>query len=276
MGTPVIRQETLRAEPARWLPSLERLWTYRELLWLLTLRELKAKHRQTVLGIGWALVQPVAMMLVFTALFSVFVRVPLEGIPYAAFAYSGLICWLFLSNSLSTGTSSLVTNMNLITKASFPREVIPLSVIMTTAFDLLIGLVLLAVLLLVYGVQPSITWLAVPVIVVVQLAFTIGLVLWSSAFNVLKRDLGSLLPLLLQIWMWLSPVVYPASVIPEGYKGLYMLNPVAMLLESFRSAIFLGAVPWSLLLPASVAAALLLVSGYVYFKSVELRFADVM
>jgi lipopolysaccharide transport system permease protein len=262
---------------ARTQGRVSRLVAYRELLWLLTLRELKAKHRQTLLGVGWALLQPIAMMVVFTAVFSVFVRVPVAGMPYAAFAYSGLICWLFLANSVAAGTSSLISNMNLITKAAFPREVIPLATILTAGFDFLIGLALLAVLVLALGVPPTGAWLAVPLIAAVQVALIVGLVLWSSALNVLRRDLGSLLPLALQIWMFLSPVVYPVSVIPEPYRAVYMLNPAAMLLEAYRSAIFLGSVPVAeSLAPAAVVAGLALVSGYAYFKSVESRFADVM
>lgn len=277
-----MRGRDLAAQPPAVGPSgptgrLARLLDYRDLLWLLTLRELKARHRQTMLGIGWALAQPVAMMLVFTAIFSVFVKVPVEGMPYAAFAYSGLICWLFLANALSAGTGSLVANMNLITKASFPREVIPLSALLTAGFDFAIGLVLLAGLVVAFGITPTVAWLAVPAVALIQILFTAGLVLWSSALNVLKRDLGSLLPLLLQVWMFLSPVVYPLSVIPDSFKGLYMLNPMAMLLEAYRETLFLGRVPLAgCLAPALVVACVTLVSGYAYFKSVEVRFADIM
>ena len=257
--------------------QLSRLLAYRDLLWLLTLRELKARHRQTVLGIGWVLLQPVAMMLVFTVVFSVFVRVPVEGMPYAAFAYSGLIAWLFLANSVATGTASLVNNMNLITKANFPREIIPLSVILTMGFDFLVGFVLLGVLAVALGVRPNPAWSAIPMIMVIQVAFTTGLVLWASALHVLRRDLGSVLPLLLQSWMYLSPVVYPVTVIPESYRAIYMVNPAAMLLEAYRGALFFGSVPVaSTMLPAAVLAVVLLASGYAYFKSVETRFADVM
>jgi lipopolysaccharide transport system permease protein len=254
-----------------------RLLAYRDLLWLLTLRELKARHRQTLLGVGWAVLQPLAMMLIFTAVFSVFVRVPVEGMPYAAFAYSGLICWLLLANSLSAGTSSLVANMNLITKANFPREVIPLSIMLTMGVDFLIGLGLLGILAMALGVRPTLAWLAVPGIIIVQLLMTAGLVLWSSALHVLRRDLGTLMPLLLQGWMFLSPVVYPVTVIPEPYRPVYMLNPVAMLLDAYRGALFFDSVPvMSTVVPTAAVACVLLISGYAYFKAVEPRFADVM
>jgi lipopolysaccharide transport system permease protein len=256
---------------------LTRLFSYRGLLWTLALGELKARHRQTLLGMFWALAQPVAMMLVFTVVFSVFVRVPVEGTPYALFAYTGLVSWLFFANLLSTGILSVVANMNLVTKAGFPREVIPLSKVVTIGFDFLVGLALLGILLAVYGIP--ITWaiLAVPAIVVIQVMFATGLVLLGSAAYVLQRDIGSLLPLLLQIWMFLSPVVYPVSLIPDQYRSLYMLNPMATIIEAYRSAILMGTAPsLALMTPALVIASVVLAAGYAYFKTVEPRFADVM
>ncbi len=256
---------------------LARLFRYRGLLWTLAVGELKARHRQTLLGMFWALAQPVAMMLVFTIVFSVFVRVPIQGVPYTLFAYTGLVSWLFFSNLLSSGVLSVVANMNLVTKAGFPREVIPLSKVVTIGFDFLVGLALLGVLLIVYGIP--ITWaiLAVPAIVVIQVMFATGLVLLGSAVYVLQRDLGSLLPLLLQVWMFLSPVVYPVSLIPDEYRSLYLLNPMAPIIEAYRSAILIGTAPsLASMVPALVVACGMLVAGYTYFKAVELRFADVM
>lgn len=256
---------------------LVRLLRYRELLWLLARSELKARHRQTLLGMLWALVQPVSMMLVFLAVFSVFVRVPVEGVPYAVFAYLGLWSWLFFSNSIATGMPSVVGNMNLVTKASFPREVIPLSKILVVGFDFLVSSTVLWALLIAYGIPIASAWLAVPGIVMIQLMFTAGLVLLGSALYVLRRDVAALLPLGLQIWMFLSPVVYPVTVIPEQYRTLYMLNPMAMILEAYRSAMFLGTFPApGLVVPAATVACLVLIAGYAYFKAVELRFADVM
>ena len=259
------------------MQHLTRLISYRGLLWVLALGELKARHRQTLLGIFWALAQPVAMMLVFTVVFSVFVRVQVEGVPYALFAYTGLVSWLFFANLVSSGVLSVVANMNLVTKAGFPREVIPLSKVVTIGFDFLVGLALLGVLLIVYGIP--ITWaiLAVPAIVLIQVMFATGLVLLGSAAYVLQRDLGSLLPLLLQIWMFLSPVVYPVSLIPEAYRSLYLLNPMAAIIEAYRSVILMGTVPSLVsIAPAFVIACAVFAAGYAYFKSVELRFADVM
>lgn len=259
------------------MQHLARLIRYRGLLWNLAWGDLKARHRQTALGMVWALVQPISMMLVFTVVFSLFVKVPVQGAPYALFAYTGLLSWLFLANSISAGLPSVVSNMNLVTKANFPREVIPLSRLLATGFDFLVGMVVLGLLLVVSGTPVSTSLLAVPVIVVVQVMFTMGLVLLSSALYVLKRDLGSLLPLILQIWMFVSPVVYPVSLIPERYRTLYMLNPMASIMEAYRSAMLFGTLPSpATLAPALIVAVSVLVVGYVYFKAVEPRFADVM
>jgi len=256
---------------------LARLLRYRGLLWNLSLSELKARHRQTALGMAWAVAQPVAMMAVFTVVFSVFVRLPVEQVPYALFAYTGLWAWLFVANSLSQGLASVVNNMNLVTKASFPREVIPLSKVLTVGVDFLIGAVTLVGLLLYYRVPVRGSWLALPGILIVHAAFTVGLVLLGSALYVLQRDVGILLPLVLQIWMFLSPVVYPVSLIPEGLRSLYMLNPMAMILEAYRSVLLLGEPPrLELVAPAAVIAVVLLILGYVYFKSVEPKFADII
>ncbi len=257
--------------------NFSRLIRYRELLWNLAIGEFKARHRQTFLGVAWALLHPVSMMLVFAAVFSVFARIPVQGTSYVLFAYIGLVSWLFFANSLTAGLSSIVSSMSLITKVGFPREVIPLSRILTTGFDFLVGLAMLVPLLVVYDVPPSWALLAVPGIVAVQLVMTTGLMLALSAAYVLKRDLGSLLPLALQIGMFLSPVVYPVSVIPERYQVLYLLNPMASLLEAYRSAILFGIVPsWTAMAPALLTGAVSLAGGYAYFKAVETRFADVM
>ncbi len=259
------------------MDHIARLIRYRGLLWTLAAGELKARHRQTVLGLVWAVAQPVSMMLVFLVVFSVFVKVEVKGAPYALFVYTGLLSWLFFSNCMSLGLPSVVVNMNLVTKANFPREVIPLSKILTAGFDFLIGGTILGLLVIVYGIPFSWMWFAVPAIVVIQLMFTVGLVLMGSALYVLKRDVGSLLPLVLQIWMFLSPVFYPVTLIPEQYRSLYMLNPMAMILEAYRSAILLGTFPEpTLIVPALIIASTTLAIGYTYFKAVELRFADVM
>lgn len=256
---------------------LSRLIRFRELLWMLAMSELKARHRQTMLGVLWALAQPLSMMLVFTVVFSLFVKVPIQGASYAVFAYIGLWSWLFFANCLSNGITSVVANMNLVTKVAFPREVIPLAKMVMVGVDFLIGGVFLCALLLLFGVPMTIAVLVVPGIIMIQLMFTAGLVFLGSALYVLKRDIGTLLPLILQIWMFLSPVFYPVTVIPEAYQRFYLMNPVAMIIEAYRSALLFGTVPGLDILGSALAVAIAsLTIGYAYFKSVELKFADVM
>jgi lipopolysaccharide transport system permease protein len=254
-----------------------RLIQYRSLLWNLASSELKAKHRQTALGMIWALLQPVSLMAVYTLVFSTIVNVPVQQVPYTLFAYVGLVSWLFFAASLSAGTLSVVAQMNLITKASFPREVIPLSKLIASGFDFMIGWGCLLLLLVLYRTPITPAWLIIPGVFVLQVLFTAGMVLWGSALHVRRRDVGSVLPLVLQIWMFLSPVIYPSNVIPADYRALYLLNPMAAIIEAYRAALFDGTVPsLAVMVPAALLAATAFATGYAYFKCSEMRFADLM
>jgi homopolymeric O-antigen transport system permease protein len=259
------------------LEHLRRLISYRGLLWNLALAELKARHRQTALGMLWAIAQPLSMMVVTTVVFSMFVRISEDAVPYAIVAYVGLWSWLLFANSLTASVASIVANMNLVTKANFPREVIPLSKIVVTGFDFLIGLLFLAVLMAVYRVPLTLSVLVVPGLLLIQAAMIVGMMLIFSAMYVLHRDLGALLPLGLQVLMLISPVLYPLSLVPDQFKTVYLLNPMAALIEAYRTALLYGQFPTvGSLGGAFLAAVLLFGMGYRYFKSVEQRFADVM
>lgn len=259
------------------LEHLRRLISYRGLLWNLALAELKARHRQTALGMLWAIAQPLSMMVVTTVVFSMFVRISEDPVPYAIVAYVGLWSWLLFANSLTASVASIVTNMNLVTKANFPREVIPLSKIVVTGFDFLIGLLFLAVLMAVYRVPLTLSVLVVPGLLLIQGAMIVGMMLIFSAMYVLHRDLGALLPLGLQVLMLISPVLYPLSLVPDQFKTVYLLNPMAALIEAYRTALLYGQFPTvGSLGGAFLASVLLFGMGYRYFKSVEQRFADVM
>ena len=259
------------------LEHLRRLISYRGLLWNLALAELKARHRQTALGMLWAIAQPLSMMVVTTVVFSMFVRISEDAVPYAIVAYVGLWSWLLFANSLTASVASIVANMNLVTKANFPREVIPLSKIVVTGFDFLIGLLFLAVLMAVYRVPLTLSVLVVPGLLLIQAAMIVGMMLIFSAMYVLHRDLGALLPLGLQVLMLISPVLYPLSLVPDQFKTIYLLNPMAALIEAYRTALLYGQFPTvGSLGGAFLAAVLLFGMGYRYFKSVEQRFADVM
>jgi lipopolysaccharide transport system permease protein len=259
------------------LDHLRRLIAYRGLLWNLALAELKARHRQTALGMLWAIAQPLSMMVVTTVVFSMFVRLSDDAVPYAIVAYVGLWSWLLFANSLTASVASIVGNMNLVTKANFPREVIPLSKVVVTGFDFLIGLFFLAVLMAIYRVPLTLSVLVVPGLLLIQGAMIVGMMLICSAMYVLHRDLGALLPLGLQVLMLISPVLYPLSLVPEQFKSVYLLNPMAALIEAYRTALLYGQFPTvGSLGGAFLAAVLLFGIGYRYFKSVEQRFADVM
>jgi homopolymeric O-antigen transport system permease protein len=259
------------------LDHLRRLIAYRGLLWNLALAELKARHRQTALGMLWAIAQPLSMMVVTTVVFSMFVRLSDDAVPYAIVAYVGLWSWLLFANSLTASVASIVGNMNLVTKANFPREVIPLSKVVVTGFDFLIGLFFLAVLMAIYRVPLTLSVLVVPGLLVIQGAMIVGMMLICSAMYVLHRDLGALLPLGLQVLMLISPVLYPLSLVPEQFKTVYLLNPMAALIEAYRTALLYGQFPTLRSLGGAFLAAVLLFGlGYRYFKSVEQRFADVM
>jgi len=259
------------------LEHLRRLIAYRGLLWNLALAELKARHRQTALGMLWAIAQPLSMMVVTTVVFSMFVRLSDDAVPYAIVAYVGLWSWLLFANSLTASVASIVGNMNLVTKANFPREVIPLSKVVVTGFDFLIGLFFLAVLMAFYQIPLSLSVLVVPGLLLIQGAMIVGMMLICSAMYVLHQDLGALLPLGLQVLMLISPVLYPLSLVPEQFKAVYLLNPMAALIEAYRTALLYGQFPTVRSLGGAFLAAVLLFGlGYRYFKSVEQRFADVM
>src|SRR5678810_1114118 len=259
------------------LEHLRRLISYRGLLWNLALAELKARHRQTALGMLWAIAQPLSMMVVTTVVFSIYVRISEDAVPYAIVAYVGLWSWLLFANSLTASVASIVANMNMVTKANFTREVIPLSKIVVTGFDFLIGLLFLALLMAVYRVPLTLSVLVVPGLLLIQGAMIVGMMLIFSAMYVLHRDLGALLPLGLQVLMLISPVLYPLSLVPDQFKTVYLLNPMAALIEAYRTALLYGQFPTvGSLGGAFLAAVLLFGMGYRYFKSVEQRFADVM
>jgi lipopolysaccharide transport system permease protein len=259
------------------LENVRRLISYRGLLWNLALAELKARHRQTALGMLWAIVQPLSMMVATTVVFSMFVRTSEQAVPYAIVAYVGLWSWLLFANSLTASVASVVANMNLVTKANFPREVIPLSKIVVTGFDFLIGLVFLVVLIALYEVPVTLSVIVVPGLLLIEGLMVVGIMLICSALYVLHRDLGALLPLGLQVFMLMSPVLYPVSLVPEHFKILYELNPMASLIEAYRTALLYGQFPTIASLGIALVAAVLLFGvGYQYFKSVEQRFADVM
>jgi len=254
------------------------LWRHRELLWLLTQREIKVRYKQSALGVAWAVLQPFSLMVVFTVFFSWFARMQSDGIPYPLFSYAALLPWTFFSTSLSFAIPSLIANSHIITKIYFPREVVPLASVMAAFLDFLIASAVFVALLAFYRVAPTWNLLYVAPIVAIQILFTVGVSLLLSAFTVLYRDVRHTLPLVIQIWMFVTPILYPASVVPERWRGWYFsLNPMAAIIDGYRRAVIQGISPQlKYLLLAAAVSALLVFAGYKYFKHLERDFADIV
>lgn len=273
---------TILIRPTRGLASLglRAVWEYRELLFFLVWRDVKVRYKQTALGVLWVILQPLVSMAIFTVLFGVLLKVPSGDAPYPVFAFAGLLPWNYFSQSLSRASTSLVNSSHLITKIYFPRLVIPLSGVFSSLVDFAISFAVLLILMLLSGVTPTARMLLLPVLLLLALVTALGFGLWLSALNVKYRDVGYLLPFLIQIWMYLTPVVYGSSLIPERYRFLLSLNPMTGVVEGFRWALLGGELESYLsapLLALSVGIALaVLVSGAIFFRTTERSFADVV
>ena len=281
-GAPEHARRQIVISPARlsWmaLPAhLRRLTDYWDLLYTLSAHRISVRYRQTALGIFWAVLQPLLMMLIFTGVFSVLVRMPSDGLPYALFAYTALLPWNFFATALSNGTASLVNHTQLITRVYFPREILPITYLIAAAFDFFIGCGVLAVLLAWYGVPVSVQILqAVPIILVLA-AWALALALLFSAIQVRWRDVGMAVPLLVQLWMFASPVIYPLSAVPEAWRPWYLLNPLAGIVTAFREVLLRGTVSDYLPLQySSLETAIVLPVAYLIFKRTEATMADVV
>lgn len=253
------------------------IWRRRELLWALTLREIQIRYTQSVIGIAWAVLQPLALMLMFTLIFSVLLKVPSEGVPYPVFSYSALTFWTFFSGSLTRAIPSVEANEGLIKKIYFPREFFPISCVLSAIFDLVIAFVIFLLIMAYYHTPFTLNMLYVVPLVVIQIIFTIGVCLFASALNVYYRDVKYALPLIVQLWMYVTPIIYPMSSIPQRFQRLYVLNPMTGIIESYRDVLVKGEGPQLFYVGVAAAGAILLfVLGYFYFKRIEMSFADVI
>lgn len=266
-------------EPSKqWVPvNLRDLWTYRELLYVLAGRDIKVRYKQTVLGVVWVVMQPLLMTVIFTVFLGKLARVPSSGeIPYSLFAYSGLFIWTFFSGAISVAGQSLLANAHLITKIYFPRLIIPLAAVGSRLLDLAISFVLLAGLMIYCHVAPTWSIVMVPVFVTLIVLLALGFSMLTSALNVKYRDVGLILPVLIQLWMFVSPIIYPSSLVPAKWRHLYALNPVVGIVENFRASLF--GTPFdltSLAISTAIVFTLLVVSAY-SFRSMEKNFADLV
>lgn len=261
-----------------WVPFNPReIWNYRELLYFLTKRDIKVRYKQTVLGGLWAIIQPFFTMVVFSLFFGRLAKVPSDGIPYPIFVYVGLLPWTYFANAISASGNSLIGSANLITKVYFPRLIIPASASLAGLLDFFIAMLVLAALMIYYQFFPGVGIVIFPFLVGLTFLCALGVGLWLSALNVEYRDIRFVIPFLIQLWMFVSPVIYPVSIVSEKYRWLLALNPMGGVIKAYRASL-LGHVPidWFLLGISTSIICTLLISGIYYFRRMEKYFADVI
>jgi lipopolysaccharide transport system permease protein len=252
------------------------LWSYRELLYFLTWRDIKVRYKQTALGAAWAIIQPLATMIVFTLVFKYLAQLDTGRVPYPLFAYTGLLIWTFFSSAITNSTNSLITNTNLITKVYFPRAFIPAAAVAAGMVDLAIAGLILVGLVVYYGITPAWGLALVPFFLLLSVLLALAVGMLISALTVKYRDLRHALPFLLQFWMFASPVIYPASRLPAGWRHLLALNPLTGIIEGFRTALFGGEFDRTATLLAVVVTLALVAVSYYLFRSIEETFADII
>jgi len=257
--------------------NLRDLWLYRELILFMTWRDLKVRYKQTLLGTSWAVLQPFLTMVVFSIFFGNLANVPSDGVPYPIFSYTALIPWTLFSKALHDASRSLVASSHMITKVYFPRMILPLASVLAGVVDFLIAFVVLIGMMIFYGIYPTSNIWALPLFLLLALVTAVGVGLWLSALNVLYRDINYVLPFLTQFWMFLTPIAYPSSMVPQRFQTLYALNPMTGVVEGFRWALLgTGQTPGTMTLVSSVVALVLLISGMFYFRRMERQFADMV
>jgi lipopolysaccharide transport system permease protein len=266
-------------EPSRgWQAlGLKELWEFRELFYFLAWRDIKVRYKQTALGASWAILQPLLSMLIFTLIFGILAKIPSDGLPYPLFAYSALLPWQLFVYALTQSSNSLIENARLISKVYFPRLVVPLASVVAGVVDFFIAFSILILLMFYYGVVPTWGVLALPFFLILALGAAMSVGLWMSALNVKYRDVRYTVPFLAQAWMFATPIVYPSSMIPEAWRWLYGLNPMAGVVEGFRWAL-LGTeiLHLPLILVSATVVVIGLVGGLYYFKRMEKMFADLV
>jgi lipopolysaccharide transport system permease protein len=256
---------------------LKELYRYRDLLLNLALRDIKVRYRQTFLGVAWAVMQPLAFMVIFTVVFGKFGKVASDGTPYPLFSYTGLVPWTFFSTALGLSVNSVAANMNLVKKIYFPREVFPIGAIIGCFVDFLIASAIVGGLMLVYRVpvNPHLLW--IPWLIGVEVGFLVGVGLLASALNVFYRDIKYIIPLAVQLGLFVTPVIYSVSKVPEHLRPWYMLNPMAVVVDGVRRVVLHGQPPDLIPLVAVTGFVVVLgLAAYAYFKRVEVKFADVI
>jgi lipopolysaccharide transport system permease protein len=261
------------------IAHVQNLFQFRELIGMWAFREIRVRYKQSLLGAAWAVMQPLAMMLMFTFVFSKIARIPTEQ-PYPIFSYTALLPWMLFATSLSFGVNSLINNMNLVTKTYFPREVLPIGVIGAALFDFLISSSIFVLLMIYYHIPVTIHFLWIPVFLVIQIFLMLGIMFIGSALTVFYRDVRFVVPLAIQLWMYATPIIYPIELVDENlpqFRTLYALNPMVGIVESYRNVILRGVPPnVSDLGLAALVSVVLFIVGYIIFKRLEVLFNDLI
>ena len=256
---------------------LDELWNYRELLYFFIWRDIKVRYKQTAIGAAWAVLQPLLTMLVFSLFFGRLAHIPSDGLPYPIFYYCALLPWMYYAAALQNATNAIVDNQRLITKVYFPRLILPLSSVLSGMVDFGISFLMLIVMMIYYGIRPTSAVLWMPAFLLLAVLTALGVGLWLAALNALYRDVKYVLPFLVQFWMFASPVAYPSSLVPEKWRWLYGLNPMAGVIEGFRwSLTGHGQAPGGLSFVSLGVVIVVLLSGVAYYQRMETTIADVV
>ena len=266
-------------EPSRGWAALRLadVWAYRELLYFLIWRDIKVRYKQTVLGAGWAILQPFFTMVIFSIFFGRLAQMPSDGVPYPIFAYAALVPWTFFANGLTQAVNSVVGGSSLIKKVYFPRMILPLAAVMAGIVDFLFAFVVLVGMALYYGVLPSWRIVTLPIFVAMVVMAALSVALWLSALNVQYRDIRYIAPFIVQVWLFATPIAYPSSLLSEPWRTVYGLNPMVGVVEGFRWALLgTGTAPGPMIVVSSAVCLTLLLGGAYYFRRVERTFADVI
>lgn len=267
----------IRIEPPRgWFNlRLKELWDYRELLYFFVWRDVKIRYKQTAIGVLWVVLQPLLTMLVFTLFFGKLAKMPSQGLPYPVFYFAAVVPWMYFSAALLNATNVVVENQRVITKVFFPRLILPFSSVLSGLVDFAIGFIVLLIFTISYGIRPTLAVLLLPLFLLLAVLTALGVGLWLSALNALYRDVRYLMPFIIQFWMLASPVAYPSSMVPERYRWVYGLNPMAGVIDGFRWALTgHGQAPGSVLIASTAMVCLAVFSGLIFFNRMEVSIAD--
>ncbi len=268
-----------RRQPSKgWAwPRVRELWEYRELLYFFAWRDIKVRYRQTVMGALWAIIQPLITMVIFSLIFGRLAKIPTDGLPYPVFSFAALVPWTFFANTITQASTSLVVNANMIKKIYFPRLALPIATVLAGVVDFVLAFIVLLGIMLYYGLVPTLHVLWLPFFLLLALVTSLGASLWLSAMNVQFRDVRYTVPVIIQVWLFVTPVAYPGSLLEEPWRTLYGLNPMAGVVEGFRWALLgTDTAPGPMIIVSSLAALTLFVSGAFYFRRMEQSFADVL